>query len=127
MKLLLDTHVFLWIIDDGPLSSRARQSFMDEENEIYVSAASYWEISIKVSNGRLKLVENWMEVFDREVVANGIRWLPIKKEHCGRIVELPMIHRDPFDRLLIAQSRFEEMTLLTADDTIQKYDVPTIW
>lgn len=127
MKLLLDTHVFLWIIDDGPLSSRGRQSFMDEENEIYVSAASYWEISIKVSNGRLKLVENWMEVFDREVVANGIRWLPIKKEHCGRIVELPMIHRDPFDRLLIAQSRFEEMTLLTADDTIQKYDVPTVW
>ncbi len=127
MKLLLDTHVFLWIVGDGPLSQRARRSFLDRENEVYLSAASYWEISIKVSIGRLSLTDDWMEIFDREIAVNGIKWLPIKKEHCWGIVNLPMIHRDPFDRLLIAQALFEQMTLLTADDSIQQYNVPIVW
>ena len=127
MKLLLDTHVFLWIVNDGPMSLRARHSFLDQENEIYLSAASYWEISIKVSIGRLALAENWMEVFDREIAANSTKWLPIKKEHCWELLDLPMIHRDPFDRMLIAQALFEDMTLLSADGNMQEYDVPVIW
>lgn len=127
MKLLLDTHTFLWVVNDGPLSGHARQAFLNAESELYLSAASYWEISIKISIGKLVLVDNWVESFDREMAANGIKWLPIKKEHCLGVIDLPMIHRDPFDRLLIAQAVFEQMTLLTADKNIQRYSVPIIW
>lgn len=127
MQLLLDIHAFLWIINGGLLSQRARQSFLDQENETHLSAASYWEISIKVSIGRLVLADDWIEVFDRELAANRIKWLPIKKEHCAGVVNLPMIHRDPFDRLLIAQALFEQMTLLTHDEYIQQYDAPFLW
>jgi len=127
MQLLLDIHAFLWIINGGPLSQRARRSFLDQENETHLSAASYWEISIKVSIGRLVLADDWIEVFDRELAVNRIKWLPIKKEHCAGVMNLPMIHRDPFDRLLIAQALFEQMTLLTHDEYIQQYDAPFLW
>jgi PIN domain nuclease of toxin-antitoxin system len=127
MKLLLDTHAFLWIVNGGPLSQRARQAFLNPENEAYLSAASYWEISIKIGIGRLVLADDWVEIFDREIAANRIKWLPIKKEHCVGIVNLPMIHRDPFDRMLIAQALFEKMTLLTHDEYIQQYDAPYLW
>jgi PIN domain nuclease of toxin-antitoxin system len=92
-----------------------------------MSAASYWEISINVSIGRLALAANWIEVFDQEILINSIKWLPIEKEHCWAIMNLPMIHRDPFDRLLVAQARCEKMALLTADANMQGYDVPIIW
>ena len=127
MKLLLDTHAFLWIIDEGPLSQRARRAFLDKENEVYLSAASYWEISIKVSIGRLTLTDDWVEIFDREIAANGIKWLPIKKEHCWGIVNLPMIHRDPFDRMLIAQAMVEDMLLLSRDTRLSDYEITRVW
>lgn len=127
MKLLLDTHTFLWSIAGQGLSEAATQSFLDIENELYLSAASYWEICIKFSIGKLKLESGWEKTIDREMAANSIRWLPIEKIHCQIITTLPPIHRDPFDRLLIAQALAEDMALLTADTNIQQYDITTIW
>lgn len=127
MKLLLDTHAFLWFMKGENLSQKAQDAFLDIDNDLYLSAASYWEICIKHSLGKLDLDKNWNEVFDREILLNGIKWLPIEKEHSQGIIELPMIHRDPFDRLLIAQAYAEGMTLLTADSNIKQYDISTIW
>jgi PIN domain nuclease of toxin-antitoxin system len=127
MKLLLDTHAFLWFMKGENLSQKAQDSFLDIDNDLYLSAASYWEICIKHSLGKLDLDKNWNEIFDREMLLNGIKWLPIEKEHSQGIIELPMIHRDPFDRLLIAQAYAEDMILLTADSNIKQYDIPTIW
>lgn len=127
MKLLLDTQVFLWVINNQKLSQRARAAFLDTSNLLFLSAASYWEICIKQSVGKLGLAEDWQQSFEREMRANDIRWLSIEKAHCQAIGALPWIHRDPFDRLLIGQALHEGMTILTADEQIHQYDVATIW
>lgn len=127
MNLLLDTHAFLWIVNDGPLSQTARALFLDTENKLFFSAASYWEICIKLTVGKLSLADNWVEQFEAEMAANGIQWLPIEQNHCRKIIELPLIHQDPFDRLLIAQAICEEMTIVTADSNIPNYSVATVW
>ena len=127
MNLLLDTHAFLWIVNDGPLSKTARALFLDAENKLFFSAASYWEICIKLSIGKLSLADDWAEKFDVEMAANGIQWLPIEQNHCRKIMELPLIHQDPFDRLLIAQAICDAMTIVTADPNIHTYSVATAW
>lgn len=127
MKLLLDTQVFLWVINNQKLSQRARAAFLDTSNQLFLSAASYWEICIKQNIGKLVLAEDWQQSFEREMRANDIRWLPIEKSHCQAIIALPWLHCDPFDRLLIGQALQEGMTILTADEQIQQYDVATIW
>jgi PIN domain nuclease of toxin-antitoxin system len=109
------------------LSAQAESAFFNAENALYLSAASYWEICIKHAIRKITLTENWKQRFDEEVAVNQILWLPIEKEHCQALTELPMVHKDPFDRILIAQARFEGMALLTADEQIQKYEVPTLW
>lgn len=129
MKLLIDTHAFLWIISGSDkLSAEATDAFLDADNQLFFSAASYWEIGIKQSLGKLVLVDNWAQIFDQEMVANGIKWLPIEKEHCQRLSALPFIHRDPFDRMLIAQAAEGNMVLLTADANIGQYPgVQVVW
>ena len=127
MKLLLDTQVFLWVINNQKLSWRAKEAFLDTGNELFLSAASYWEICIKQSIGKLGLAEDWQHSFEREIRANDIRWLPIDKAHCQAIIALSWNHRDPFDRLLIGQALHEGMTILTSDAQIQQYAVATIW
>ena len=127
MKLLLDTHVFLWSMTGENLSYAARDAFLDTNNQLFLSAASYWEICIKQNIGKLRLAPDWAEIFDRELAANSIQWLPIEKNHCQQIEQLPSLHGDPFDRLLIAQAQCESMTLLTADSNIQAYPVETFW
>ena len=128
MKLLFDTHAFLWLIDgDDRLSDTARQAYVDRANDLYVSAASLWEIGIKVSVGKLTLAEGWSAAIARELEANAIRWLPIELAHCARLSSLPFHHRDPFDRMLVAQALIEEMALLTADDAMAAYQVDCIW
>ncbi len=127
MKLLLDTHAFLWSISGKGLSQNAQNAFLDASNDLFLSAVSYWEICIKQSIGKLGLTPNWVQVFDQEIQFNHIQWLPIEKFHCQKIGELPFLHGDPFDRLLIAQAMSEGMTLLTADASIQQYTVPTLW
>ena len=127
MKLLLDTHAFLQSISGTGLSDRAREAFGDLDNELSFSAASYWEICIKLSIGKLGLQPDWPDYFDRHMAANGIGWLPLAPAHCQRVVQLPWIHRDPFDRLLVAQAVDEGMAIVTADQHIQQYAVTTVW
>jgi PIN domain nuclease of toxin-antitoxin system len=109
------------------LSANAQAHFLDVDNHIFFSAISYWEICIKQSLGRLGLRGTWQPILDQELKANGIRWLGLEKHHCQAILQLPNIHRDPFDRLLIAQAQTENMALLTADSNIQQYPVTSIW
>jgi PIN domain nuclease of toxin-antitoxin system len=87
----------------------------------------YWEIAIKTSIGKLELVDNWPVIIDREMRGNFIKFLPITKEHCNFLTELPFHHRDPFDRMLVAQTKIEQMTLLSADSQLKKYEIEVIW
>ncbi len=128
MRILLDTHAFLWAIgDDSKLSDAAKSAYLDSENELFFSAVSYWEIGIKLSIGKLELIENWQQIIDKEMINNGIKWLDLKKEHVQGILNLDFHHRDPFDRLLIAQAIHEHSAIMTLDKQIAKYDVTTIW
>ncbi|MEN8256061.1 MAG: type II toxin-antitoxin system VapC family toxin [Verrucomicrobiota bacterium] len=128
MTLLLDTHVFIWMInEDRFISPKARDLMADLDNSLFLSAASYWEICIKTSIGKLELGRNWKAAIDRELEFNNVQWLPIRKNHSQGICALPGIHKDPFDRLLISQAKCEKMTLVTADKNIQKYPFKWIW
>lgn len=128
MKVLLDTQAFLWIIADGErLSSRARQVFLDQNNMLYFSAVSLWEISIKYSLGKLELAPDWPVSIRREMQSNTIQWLPVEMEHCVQVSQLPFHHRDPFDRMLVAQALVEDMTLLSSDHQMKAYAARCIW
>ena len=128
MKILLDTHAFLWwITDDQKLSSRAREVISEAENELFFSAASGWEISIKVQLGRLKLPEEPERFIPEQLRMNFIRSLPIQMRHALFVSTLPNHHRDPFDRMLVAQAQLEEMSILSADLQMSRYQVELIW
>lgn len=128
MRALLDTHSFLWwIMDDPRLSRRARSFIADGRNEIFFSAASGWEIGIKAQRNRLRLPDTPEGFVAEQLNVNGFQSLPILLSHALNVYELPEHHRDPFDRLLIVQSRLEDLPLITADQDIAKYDVEMIW
>jgi len=128
LKVLLDTHAFLWIIQgDRRVSSEAEAVFLEGDNALFFSAASYWEICIKQGLGKLGLALGWQEALDTELVANGVSWLEIKKSHCQGVLHLPQHHGDPFDRLLISQAIAENMVLLSADANTGRYNVKTVW
>lgn len=114
-------------MDDVNLSDSARQALLSPNNELHFSTASMWEISIKLSLGKLQLSENWSSLLLQELSVNQIQRLPITDEHCIQLVELPFHHRDPFDRMLIAQSLVEDMVLLTRDRNIRRYKLETLW
>ncbi|MDJ0764416.1 MAG: type II toxin-antitoxin system VapC family toxin [Myxococcota bacterium] len=123
MNLLLDTHVLLWWLGDDPsLSDRAKQAIAKTENSVTVSAVSIWEIAIKRALGKIQIPDEWISVIAEE----PFRRLPITWEHAGEVERLPLIHRDPFDRLLIAQSSIEKLTLVTHDKTNQRYAISTL-
>jgi PIN domain nuclease of toxin-antitoxin system len=128
MKVLLDTHTFLWWITDDPkLSLRAREIFADGNNELLLSAASGWEISIKVQIGRLRLPADPQHFIPDQLSINAIRSLPIQMNHVLHVSTLPNHHQDPFDRLSVAQAQLEELPILSADPQIGKYQVDVIW
>ena len=128
MKLLLDTHVFLWwVSDDRRLSRHARQVISNGENEVLLSAASAWEMAIKSAIGKLPLPGDLETFLEDQMDRNGIGALPILIKHAVRVRRLPNHHADPFDRLLIAQAQIEGLSLLTADRHIKQYDVSTVW
>ncbi len=128
MKILIDTHALIWLLEDSPkLSERARATFAERENALHVSIASYWEMCIKISIGKLRLRVGWEPALQQELRRNGVRWLPLEPHHAEGVIALPWHHRDPFDRLLIAQARAEGMHVLTADEHFTAYDVPVIW
>lgn len=120
MNLLLDTHVLIWALENNPtLSVAARDAIVDGNNMVFVSAASAWEISIKKAMGRLEVPDNLLEEIERHRFTS----LNMNFEHARRAGALPDIHKDPFDRMLIAQAQIENLTLVTRDDSIARYDV----
>ena len=128
MRLLLDTHAFLfWITDSDELSVRAREHIEDPENELYLSAVSGWEIAIKTKLNRLVLPGLPERVITEQMAYNHIQSLSIQMSHALNTFHLPQLHRDPFDRMLVAQSRVEEIPILTRDPAISQYEVETIW
>lgn len=128
MKVLLDTHAFLWLItDDDRLSENARQTFLNPENSLFFSAAGLWEICIKKSLGKISLKDGWLETIQKEMEINTIQWLPIEMTHCAEVTKLPFHHRDPFDRMLIAQAIIEEMKFMSRDSRLSKYTIELIW
>ncbi len=128
MKVLLDTHAFLWWVGDDPhLSRRARRIIADSSNQIFLSAASAWEIAIKTALGRLMLASNPEEFVPEQMRMNGFEPLPIDLRHALRVGSLPPHHSDPFDRMLIAQAAIEECTILSADAEIRRYGVRVAW
>lgn len=128
MSVLLDTHVFLWWISDDPrLSRRARHILQDLAERRILSAASLWEIALKVGTGKLRLGENPKALLVSMMAAYRIETLPVQSSHTLAVLDLPAHHKDPFDRLLVAQGRLEALPLLTDDAWIRRYDVPVIW
>jgi len=127
MRILLDTHVFLWwLADDPQLSANAREVIEDADNELLLSAASGWEIAIKTRLGKLKLPGEPQEYVATQMLSNSIDVLPIAMYHALHVYSLPAFHRDPFDRMLVAQSQAEQIPILTADSQISQYAVKTI-
>ncbi|MGI9173719.1 MAG: type II toxin-antitoxin system VapC family toxin [Rhodothermales bacterium] len=128
MRLLLDTHTFLWwVTNDASLSQTARHLIADTANEVFVSAANAWEIAIKTGIGKLQLPEPPERYVPDRIARNGFQPLPITVAHALRVSALPPHHRDPFDRVLIAQALVEDMPLLTADAMIQRYAARVLW
>lgn len=128
MKILLDTHAFLWWITDDPqLSPRARHIIRDGKNEIFLSAANGWEIAIKAQLGRLKLPDKPELFISEQMSMNAIQGLPVEISHALHVYNLPGHHQDPFDRMLVSQSQLEGMHILTSDPQIAKYHVKVIW
>ena len=128
MKVLLDTHTFLWWITDHPqLSPRVREIIGDGNNELFVSAATGWEITIKTKLGRLQLPDEPQRFILEQLSLNAIQSLPIQMSHALHVFTLPDHHRDPFDRILISQAQLEGLPILTADPQIALYPVEIIW
>jgi PIN domain nuclease of toxin-antitoxin system len=124
MKLLLDTNAFLWWRDESPLlSARAKAEIREPDNDIIVSICSLWEITIKRTVGKLQFAEDFESVMADE----DFRLLPVAYAHLGALDSLPLHHRDPFDRLLIAQSIAENTPVVTNDRAFALYNVKTLW
>ncbi len=128
MKLLLDTHAFLWWIgNDARLSGPAREAIADPGNEVSFSVASAWELAIKTGLGRFEPDEALGPFLEEQIQRNAFRLLPVKLEHAVSVSSLPAHHRDPFDRLLVAQAAIESLTLVSRDPQLRKYDAPILW
>jgi len=120
VNILLDTHVVIWALENNPtLAERAVNAIVDGNNMVFVSSISVWEISIKQKLGKLKAPNNLLE----EIRGHRFTPLPINADHAQLAGQLPYIHKDPFDRMLIAQAIIEKLVLLTRDELIAKYDV----
>ena len=123
MNLSLDTHALLWWLDDSPaLGKSARTAIMDDRNIVVVSAAVVWEIRIKQALGKLDIDSSFLDV----VRGQGFELLSITADHAYAVGDLPMHHRDPFDRMIIAQALLEGLTVVTRDTLFTKYEVPVI-
>ena len=128
MKVLLDTHVVLWWVNEyEKLSSKAKSALLADENKLYFSIASIWEIAIKSSLGKLSEFNGKVKDFLTYIEHMPVYMLPISLRHVETVETLPFVHRDPFDRILVATAKVDEMSILTADENIHKYDVPVIW
>jgi PIN domain nuclease of toxin-antitoxin system len=123
VKLLLDTHILLWYLEGHPnLPETQRQQIEDRRNQVAVSAISMWEMTIKIALGKLALMDD-LATIESTLLRQGILILPIQTAHLQRLLSLPFHHRDPFDRLIIAQALAEDMTLVSDDSAFTSYPV----
>lgn len=128
MKLLLDTHIWLWTLSSPDrISPPALQALSDKHNALYLSAASSWEIAIKYRLGKLPLPEPPSQFIPPRLARDGILALPVEHAHCLAVADLPDHHSDPFDRLLIAQCQLEGMTFVTHDNKVGAYAAEILW
>ena len=128
MRLLLDTHTFLWMTGDPDrLGAAARERIEARENDLRLSVASVWEMAIKSSLGKLKLPASLAGFLEEQLAATRTMLLEIRAEHAVRVESLPWHHRDPFDRLLVAQAQFEKLPILASDSDFDAYGVDRIW
>src|SRR5262249_40614974 len=128
MRFLVDTQAFLWfVMGDARISATARSLIEDENNERLLSIASPWEIAIKVSIGKLTLLEPFDVLVPREIQQNDFQLLAIELRHLGTVVTLPLHHRDPFDRVLVAQARVENVPIVSSDAVFDAYGISRLW
>ena len=130
MRYLLDTHVLLWAANadkHGKISLNAGNILRNTSHELFISKVSLWEISIKFSLGKLPNLQNGTDELFWFALDNGIRFFNIEQRHLNLLEGLPFVNNDPFDRLLVATALAEDMTILTADENIRQYDVPSVW
>lgn len=128
MRVLLDTHALLWLVTDDPrLSDRARDIFIEPVNEMLVSGVTGFEIAVKYALGKLELAEPPGQFMDARMRNNALVELPVAIAHTYPLATLPRHHRDPFDRLLIAQAMTEQVPILTADRAFAPYPVSVLW
>ncbi len=128
MKLLLDTHAFLWWIgNDERLSEAAHEAISDGNNEVFFSVVSAWEMAIKQGSGKLSVHSELAKFLTKHLHKNHFSILPISLNHALQIMQLPSHHRDPFDRMLVAQAEVEQAHLITRDPAIAKYKVNICW
>lgn len=128
MRFLLDTHVLLWSLEDDPkLSPRARELLEDMEHQPVLSIASLWEMAIKISLGRLERRHSFTDLVEEKVVGQGLELIQISPAHLDTLTELPFHHRDPFDRLIVAQCLAEDLPLLSGDGVLDEYRVERLW
>jgi PIN domain nuclease of toxin-antitoxin system len=127
MKILLDTHAFIWFVEDSPqLAGNAKQIIEKTSNDIYLSIASIWEIAIKMQLKKLYIDKTIEEIIDL-VIQNGFQLLPILPEHIIRLTTLEFHHRDPFDRIIIAQGLVENQEIVSGDIVFDHYGIKRIW
>ena len=128
MKVLLDTCAFLWLVTDDPkLSQLAKEIFLDSGNELLLSAVTGFELTIKHSLGKLRLTEAPKEFIPNRIEANGLTEFPRSLKHTYALQNLPLHHKDPFDRLLVAQAIVNQIPLLSADEQLSAYDITRLW
>jgi PIN domain nuclease of toxin-antitoxin system len=128
MRVLLDTHTFLWFVLGEPqLTANAKALIEEPGNEKLVSPASYWELAIKISLGKYTLSQPYKEFMERGIVANGFIVLPVELKHTAVLTTLPFHHRDPFDRLIIAQAMAEGIAIVSGDTAFDAYPVTRLW
>jgi len=128
MRALLDTHTLLWLVDSpDKLPTAVTAICEDENNALFISIASFWELSIKMSLGKIELEDNALARLQTWCDENTVQLLPMQVSHCQQVQTLPFHHRDPFDRLLIAQAMCEKLILLSADGHFTDYAVDVIW
>jgi len=127
MKYLMDTCTLIWVVENSDsLSVKAKEAILSEDSEVFFSPVSAWEIAIKLSLGKLTMTEGVDEIY-RILTENGFSFLPVRWEHTQLLETMPWHHKDPFDRLLISTAMVEDLTLITSDNAVSKYDISVLW
>jgi PIN domain nuclease of toxin-antitoxin system len=127
MKVLLDTHAFIWFVEDNAqLPLKSKQIIEKQDNEVFLSIASVWEMAIKIQLGKLNINKSIEEIVEL-IAINGFQFLPILPNHIIRMSTLNFFHRDPFDRIIIAQGLTESATILSRDAVFDNYEVKRVW